>query len=84
MAHSPKRRYVGTLGEIARAGRTLTLNCGHCDDRAEQDIVALIAAYGVDCPLQQIVDRAVCQPCGRRNISVTLNGGRGVLSRASR
>jgi hypothetical protein len=39
---------VGTLGDLAFHGHTLTLNCKRCLHRADMDLDALILANGAD------------------------------------
>jgi hypothetical protein len=63
---------VGTLGDLAFHGHTLTLNCKRCLHRADMDLDALILANGADYLLRRIVDRAVCKECGGGEIGVTI------------
>jgi len=63
---------VGSLGDIAFHGHTLTLNCKQCLHRATVDLEALILANGADYLLRKIVDRAVCKECGGVEIGVTI------------
>jgi hypothetical protein len=71
MARKPSR-HVGTIGDIAGHGYTLTLNCERCRHRGDLDLPALIAANGEDYLLRKVVDRAVCSKCGGVEISCTL------------
>jgi hypothetical protein len=72
MAHKPSK-HVGTLGDIAFHGYSLTLNCVRCCHRATVDLDALILANGPDYLLRRIVDRAVCSKCGGVEIPVTVS-----------
>ena len=47
MVRKPSR-HVGTIGDIAFHGHTLTLNCERCRHRSELDLLSLIAAHGED------------------------------------
>ena len=71
MARKPSK-HVGTLGDIAFHGYSLTLNCVGCCYRAEMDMVALIEAHGADYLLRRLVDRAICSKCGGVEITCTL------------
>jgi hypothetical protein len=64
----PPRRHVGTLGAFLSENRELWLNCNAegCGRSREMDLPALIAEYGEDFPLQQLVERARCSRCGQR------------------
>jgi DNA-directed RNA polymerase subunit RPC12/RpoP len=64
-------RHVGTLSSFLSERRLLYLNCEHCGYRAQQDVLALIAAHGENFPLQRLVERARCSRCGQREVSVT-------------
>ena len=72
MARKPSK-CVGSLGDIAFHGHTLTLNCKGCLHRATMDLDALILAKGADYLLRKVVDRAVCKECGGVEISVTVS-----------
>ena len=71
MARKPSK-HVGTLGDTAFHGYSLTLNCVRCCHRATVDLDALILANGADYLLRRLVDRAVCSKCGGVEISCTL------------
>jgi hypothetical protein len=70
-----KSRHVGTLGDIAFHGYTLTLYCERCRHRHELDLLALIAANGENYLLRKVVDRAVCSGCGDRDADVSCSLG---------
>jgi hypothetical protein len=70
MARKPSK-HVGTLGDIASRGYSLTLNCGRCLHRADVDLEALILANGENYLLSKMVDRAICSKCGDRNAEET-------------
>src|SRR5262245_51623565 len=70
---SHSRRHVGTLGSFLTEQRELWLNCNAegCGRSQKMDVLALIAAHGENFPLQQLVERARCLKCGRREVNVT-------------
>ena len=70
MARKPSR-HVGTIGDIAGHGYTLTLNCERCPHRSDLDLPALIAANGEDYLLLP-TGRTTCSKCGGAEISCTL------------
>lgn len=72
MARKPSK-HVGTPGDIAFHGYSLTLNCVRCRHRATVDLDALIVANGPDYLLRKVVDRAACSKCGGVEISVTMS-----------
>jgi hypothetical protein len=74
MARKPSR-HVGTLGDMAYHGYSLTLNCGRCLHRADVDLEALILTNGEHYLLRKVVDRAICSKCGDRNAEVTCTLG---------
>ena len=71
----PPSRHVGTIGDLARHGHTLVLNCERCRHRNKLDLLALIAAHGEDYSVRRVVDRAICTQCGDPTAQVSCTVG---------
>ena len=74
MARKPSR-HVGTLGDLARHGHTLSLNCEGCRHWSRLDLQRLIAAHGENYLVRRVVDRAICTACGDRDAAVNCTVG---------
>jgi hypothetical protein len=70
MARKPSRQ-VGTLGDLAFHGHTLTLSCEGCRHWSTLDLGKLIAANGPDYLVRKVVARAVCSRCSDRDADVS-------------
>lgn len=77
-AQSTTRRWVphrvGTLGEMLRQGRYLSVACERigCGNSMQPDLAALVEEYGADYPLQRFLERCRCAKCQARWPEVSL------------
>ena len=65
-----------TLGNAAANHVRIIVWCKACQHQIEPDPAAMAARYGIDTPVLDWRERAVCSRCGSRDVDMVLTGTR--------